>query len=203
MACKDDLKMYSCLWPLNAISTFKPSVTTSIEWELLSPLFCGKFFLPSQQRFREKSFHWFLPLWAQLDICSPLHGSFRNKRSKSRHVVVRPFMLSSVLTVPSFQWVGSSGVSPAQMKINIPKVILRKLEKGDVLRGKFSLGFMNELFIFRLHITLKGKEKAFIYQKWFHIRAEDICKLIMICFLRGFFILSVWRWERLAIGGSY
>lgn len=154
-------------------------------------------------RFKEEGFQWFLPLWAQLDMYSPLHGSFRNKRGKSRHMVVRPFMLPSVLAVTSFQWVGSSGASPAQMKINIPTVILRKLAKGDVLGRKFSLGFMNELFIFRLHTTFKGKEKAFIYQKRFHIRAEDICKLIMICFLRGFFILSAWCWEMLATGGSY
>lgn len=67
----------------------------------------------------------------------------RNYRSKS----IRDFTLSSVFPTAS-----GSGYIPLvllhEMKTNIPTEIRGKIKKADILRGRSSLGSVNELFIF-------------------------------------------------------
>lgn len=73
-------------------------------------------------------------------------------------MAVRLFTLSSALVLASVAWVDSFGITSTQMTMNIPTVTLGKLKKAGISRGRSSLGFMNELFIFRVYKALEGKK---------------------------------------------
>lgn len=68
--------------------------------------------------------------------------------------VDRDFSLSSALILASVSWVDSFGITPTQMKTKT----LGKLNKAHTLRGRSSLGFVNELFVFRVYTALEEKK---------------------------------------------
>lgn len=72
--------------------------------------------------------------------------------------VDRDFSLSSALILASVSWVDSFGITPTQMKTNVHTVTLGKLNKAHTLRGRSSLGFVNELFVFRVYTALEEKK---------------------------------------------
>lgn len=147
--CEDDFETYS----KGVFVSLEPSPFSGHQ---LSPFLGEMLFLLSTERFREEVVLWFpLPNVAVVSFSYSLQLCTYSAGIRS---VDREFSLSSALILASVSRVYSFGITPTQTKMNIHTVTLGKLKKAHTLRGRSSLGFMNELFVFRVHTALEEKK---------------------------------------------